>query len=108
MFTLYIKMKITNIRSEDLVEIITNNDLTEQQINWNYFKPTKYKHNPSLKQLSKTNGEETHTVRMNNIYYIELNRQTNTIIRNWIIRNWKNQRGDIENMKQKKKQTKPT
>ena len=33
MFTLYIKMKITNIRSEDLVEIITNSDLTEQQIN---------------------------------------------------------------------------
>ena len=29
MFTLYIKMNITNIRSEDLVEIIINSDLTE-------------------------------------------------------------------------------
>ena len=29
MFTVYIKMKITNIRSEDLVERITNNDITE-------------------------------------------------------------------------------
>ena len=29
MFTLYIKMKIANFRSEDLVERTTNNDLTE-------------------------------------------------------------------------------
>ena len=28
-YSIYIKMKITNIRSEDLVEIIINNDLTE-------------------------------------------------------------------------------
>ena len=33
MFTLYIKMKITNIRSEDLVERINNNDLTEDDKN---------------------------------------------------------------------------
>ena len=30
MFTPYIKMKITNIRSEDLVEITTNNDLNDE------------------------------------------------------------------------------
>ena len=29
MFTLHIKMKITNIRSEELVERITNNESTE-------------------------------------------------------------------------------
>ena len=33
MFTLYINMKITNIRSEDLVERITNNDLTKDDTN---------------------------------------------------------------------------
>ena len=29
MFTLYIKMKIASVRSEDLVERVINNDLTE-------------------------------------------------------------------------------
>ena len=42
-------MNITNIRSEDLVEIITNNDLTEDDKHKliEMFKPNKYKHNPS-------------------------------------------------------------
>ena len=35
MFTLYIKMKITNIRSEDLVERTINNDLIEYDKNIN-------------------------------------------------------------------------
>ena len=42
-------MKITTIRSEDLVERIINNDLTEDDthILIEIFKPNKYKHNPS-------------------------------------------------------------
>ena len=41
-------MKITSIRSEDLVYRITNNDLTEDDKNIlvETFKPKKYKHKP--------------------------------------------------------------
>ena len=48
-------MKITNIRYEDLVEIITNSDLTEDDKNilTEAFKPKKYKHNPSPETVKK-------------------------------------------------------
>ena len=48
-------MKITNIRSEDLVERITSNDLTEDDKNIliEAFKPKNYKHNPSLETIKK-------------------------------------------------------
>ena len=51
-------MKITNIRSEDLVERIINNGLSEDDKNRliEIFKPKKYKHNPSpetVKELNK-------------------------------------------------------
>ena len=50
-------MKITNIRSEDLVYRITNNDLTEDDktILIEIFKPKKYKHNPSPETIKKQN-----------------------------------------------------
>ena len=50
-------MKITNIRSEDLVERIINNDLTEDDINRlsESFEPKKYKHSPSLETVKKQN-----------------------------------------------------
>ena len=50
-------MKITNIRSEDLVEIITNNDLTEDDKDKliEVFKPNKYKHNPSPETVKEQN-----------------------------------------------------
>ena len=50
-------MKITNIRSEDLVYRITNNDLTEddKHILIEIFKPKKYKHNPSPETVKKQN-----------------------------------------------------
>ena len=63
-------MKITNIRSEDLVERITNNDLMKM-IQINYLKclnPRNINITHHLKQLiNKTNGEETNTVQMKNI-----------------------------------------
>ena len=48
-------MKITNIRSEDLVERITNNDLTEdnKHILIEMLKPKQYKHNPSPETVKK-------------------------------------------------------
>ena len=57
MFTLYIKMKITNIRSEDLVERITNNDLTEDDKNRliETVKLKEFKHNPSPETVKKQN-----------------------------------------------------
>ena len=50
-------MKITNIRSEDLVERTTNNDLTEDDKNKliDMFKPKKYKHNPSPATVKQQN-----------------------------------------------------
>ena len=50
-------MKITNIRSEDSVEIITNSDLTEddKHILIEMFKPKIYKHNPSPETVKKQN-----------------------------------------------------
>ena len=50
-------MKITNIRSEDLVERIINNDLTEDDTNRlsESFEPKKYKHSPSLETVKKQN-----------------------------------------------------
>ena len=57
MFTLYIKMKVTNIRSEDLFERTTNKDLTEDDKNRliEAFKHKKYKHNPSPETVKKQN-----------------------------------------------------
>ena len=57
MFTLYIKMNITNIRSEDLVERITNNDLTEDDKNKliEFVEPNKYIHNPSPETVKQQN-----------------------------------------------------
>ena len=48
-------MKITNIRSEDLVYRITNNNLIEdgKNILIEIFKPKKYKHNPSPETVKK-------------------------------------------------------
>ena len=56
-FSLYIKMKITSIRSEDLVYRTTNNDLTEDDKNIliEVFKPKKYKHNPSPESIKRQN-----------------------------------------------------
>ena len=50
-------MKITNIRSEDLVYRITNNGLTEDDktILIEIFKPKKYKPNPSPETIKKQN-----------------------------------------------------
>ena len=55
MFILHVKMKITNIRSEDLVERATNNDSIEDDKNKivETLKPQKYKHNPSLETVQK-------------------------------------------------------
>ena len=63
-------MKITNIRSEDLVERTYNNDLTDDDkyILTETVKPKKYKHNPSPETVrNKANGEETNTTPMKNI-----------------------------------------
>ena len=48
-------MKIANIRSEDLVEIVSNNDLTEEYKNTliETCKPHKCKHNPSPETVNK-------------------------------------------------------
>ena len=63
-------MNITNFRSEDLVEIITNSDLTEDDEH-NLMEiaiHNKCKHIPSLETVKQANGEETNTAQMNNIY----------------------------------------
>ena len=59
-------MKITSIRSEDLVYRITNNDFTEDDKNTltDFFKPKKYKHNPSpesIKRQSEWRRNKYHT-----------------------------------------------
>ena len=61
-------MKITNIRSEDLVGRIINNGLTEDDEKYiETFKPKKYKHNPSPETVKKqTNGEDINTAQMKN------------------------------------------
>ena len=48
-------MKITSFRSEDLVERVINNDLTEDDKNEliEIFQPKKYKHNPSLETVKE-------------------------------------------------------
>ena len=69
-FSLYIKMKITNIRSEDLVERIINNGLTEGDnnvLNEN-FKPKIYKHNPSPETVNKQNEWRRHKYRTDEEY----------------------------------------
>ena len=50
-------MKTTNIRSEDLVYRITNNDVTEDDKNTliEIFKPKKYIHNPSPESIKRQN-----------------------------------------------------
>ena len=63
-------MKITNIRSEDLVYRITNNGLTEDDKKYKlkYLNQRNINITHRLKQLkSKTNGDETNTAQMNNI-----------------------------------------
>ena len=59
-------MKITSIRSEDLVYRVTNNDLTEDDKNIliEILTPKKYKHNPSpesIKRRSKWRRNKYHT-----------------------------------------------
>ena len=59
-------MKITSIRSEDLVHRIINNNLTEDDKNAiiDFFKPKKYKHNPppeSIKRQSEWRRHKYHT-----------------------------------------------
>ena len=50
-------MKISNIRSKDLVERVTNNELIEDDKNIlvEIFKPEKYKHIPSPETIKKQN-----------------------------------------------------
>ena len=49
-------MKITKIRSEDLVELVINNGFTEDDKNKliEIFKPKQYKHNPSPETVKTT------------------------------------------------------
>ena len=63
-------MNITNIRSEDLVEIIINNDLTEddKHILVDIFKPKKYKHNPSPGTVKKQSEWRRHGYRTDEEY----------------------------------------
>ena len=58
-------MKITNIRPEDLVEIIINNGLTEddKNISIEMFKPKKCKHNPSPETIKKQSEWRRHKYR---------------------------------------------
>ena len=63
-------MKITNIRSEDLVEIIINNGLPEDDKNIliETFKPKKYKHNPSPETVKKQSEWRRHKYRTDEEY----------------------------------------
>ena len=63
-------MKITNIRSEDLVERNINNGLTEDDKNilTEFFKPKKYKHNPSPETVKKQSGWRRHKYRTDEEY----------------------------------------
>ena len=63
-------MKITNIRSEDLVERATNNDLTgdDGNILIEFSKPQKYKHNPSPETVKKQNEWRRHKYRTDEEY----------------------------------------
>ena len=63
-------MKITNIRSEDLVDILINNGLTEddKHILIEIFKPKKYKHNPSPETVKKQNEWRRHKYRTDEEY----------------------------------------
>ena len=63
-------MKITNIRSEVLVERIIINGLTEddKHILVEIFKPKKYKHNPSPETVKKQSEWRRHTYRTNEEY----------------------------------------
>ena len=63
-------MKITNIRSEDLVERILNNALTEDNKNIliEMFKPRKYKHNPSPETVKKQSEWRRHKYRTDEEY----------------------------------------
>ena len=56
-------MKITSIRSEDLVERIVNNGLTEGDKNIEFFKPKKYKHNPSPETVKEQSEWRRHKYR---------------------------------------------
>ena len=58
-------MKITTIRSEDLVERINNNGLTEDDENIliEILKPKKYKHNPSPETVKKQSEWRRHKYR---------------------------------------------
>ena len=63
-------MKITNIRSEGLVERIINNGLTEDDKNIliEMFKPKKYKHNPSSETVKKQSEWRRHKYRTDEEY----------------------------------------
>ena len=67
-------MKITNIRSEDLVERFIDNGLTEDDNNIliEAFKPKKYKHNSSPETVKKQNEWRRHKYRTDEEY--KLNR----------------------------------
>ena len=66
-------MKVTNIRSEDLVERTTNNDLTEDDKNklFEICKPKKYKHNPSPEAVKKQNEWRRHKYRTDEEYSLK-------------------------------------
>ena len=71
-------MKITNIRSEDLVERIINNGLTEddkKDILIEMFKPKKYKHNPSPETVKKQNEWRRHKYRTDEEYRLNRTEQ---------------------------------
>ena len=63
-------MKITNIRSEDLVERTMNNGLTgdDKNILIEAFKPKKYKHNPSPETVKEQNEWRRHKYRTDEEY----------------------------------------
>ena len=63
-------MKITNIRTEDLVGRIINNGLTEDDKNIyvETFKPKKYKHNPSPETVKKQSEWRRHKYRTDEEY----------------------------------------
>ena len=63
-------MNITNVRSEDLVEIIINNGLTEDDRNIlvEILKPKKYKHNPSPETVKEQNEWRRHKYRTDEEY----------------------------------------
>ena len=78
-------MKTTNIRSEDLVERATYNDLNDEHKNIviEMLKPSRYKYNPSPETVKKQNEWRRNTYRTDEEYrkIIELRRRNNITTR---------------------------